>query len=200
MTSMGRYALSTLGIAALCVGTASGAQAATTFTTTLLGSNEVPPVVTSGFGTGQLILADDMNSFDVLIEFSDLTANAVAGHVHCCSSADMNSAVAIGFTVPNATSGTISGSYDLTLASTYNPSFFTASGGTVEGARSAFLTGLDGGLAYFNVHSAQFPSGEIRGQLSAIPEPATWGMLLLGFGAIGAGIRRTRTRMSVSFG
>lgn len=32
-----------------------------------------------------------------------------------------------------------------------------------------------------------------------VPEPATWAMMLMGFGAIGAGLRRRRTRTTVSF-
>lgn len=34
----------------------------------------------------------------------------------------------------------------------------------------------------------------------AVPEPATWGMMILGFGAIGAAMRMRRRRISVSFG
>ena len=32
-----------------------------------------------------------------------------------------------------------------------------------------FITGLEGGLAYANIHDANFPGGEIRGQLQAVP-------------------------------
>jgi hypothetical protein len=45
------------------------------------------------------------------------------------------------------------------------------------------------GKGYVNVRSTVFPSGEIRGQLVAVPEPATIG--LLGGGAILL-MRRTR--------
>lgn len=34
---------------------------------------------------------------------------------------------------------------------------------------------------------------------SAVPEPATWAMMALGFGLAGAGMRRTRRRTKVSF-
>lgn len=45
---------------------------------------------------------------------------------------------------------------------------------------------------------------EVRATPGAVPEPATWGMMLIGFGAIGAGMRRRRNgdqkvRMRVAF-
>jgi hypothetical protein len=41
---------------------------------------------------------------------------------------------------------------------------------------------LEAGLMYFNVHDAEFPGGEIRGQIlpAATPEPASLGLLTLG--------------------
>lgn len=35
--------------------------------------------------------------------------------------------------------------------------------------------------------------------ITAVPEPATWGMMILGFGLIGAAIRRRNMRTSVTF-
>jgi hypothetical protein len=37
-------------------------------------------------------------------------------------------------------------------------------------------------MMYFNVHDAEFPGGEIRGQIlpAATPEPASLGLLALG--------------------
>lgn len=64
---------------------------------------------------------------------------------------------------------------------------------TVAGAQAAFITGLLNGQAYFNIHTTQFPSGEIRGQLQAVPEPAA--LLLMGTGLIEAvGVIRRRLR------
>ncbi len=187
------FTATTLGpiLAAMLAAGASPALA-TTFAATLSGANERPtPVATDATGFGRLVLAADRNSFTVNIDFSGLSANAVAGHVHCCSGTDANSAVAVGFSPPAATSGTITGSFDLLNASTYSAGFFNGAGGsTVAGARSAFLSGLSGGLAYFNVHSANFPGGEIRGQLAAVPEPGSWALMIAGFGLVGSAMRR----------
>lgn len=91
------------------------------------------------------------------------------------------------------TTGTYLQTFDLTLASTYNPAFITAHGGTVAGAEAAFIAGLLSGQTYLNIHTAQFPGGEIRGQLQAVPEPAT--LLLMGTGLMAAlGVIRKRAK------
>jgi hypothetical protein len=38
------------------------------------------------------------------------------------------------------------------------------------------INALLAGNMYVNVHSPLFLAGEIRGQLEAVPEPATWGV------------------------
>ena len=60
----------------------------------------------------------------------------------------------------------------MTLASSYNAAFITASGGTTAGAFAALLAGLNAGQAYFNIHTNIFQGGEIRGFLQETPLPA----------------------------
>lgn len=66
----------------------------------------------------------------------------------------------------------------MTLASSYNPSFVTAQGGTTSSAEADLAAGIAAGKAYLNIHTSLFPGGEIRGFLDPVPEPST--LLLAG--------------------
>ena len=174
------------------------------FTATLSGLNERPNQNNSP-GTGFAVVTVDGNIMTVNANFSGLVTTTSTGapsavtaaHIHCCAPATGTAGVATPVpTFPGFPSGVNSGTYmnsfDLTLASSYNPAFITANGGTVEGARIAFLNGLQNGLTYFNIHSNAFPGGEIRGQLQPVPEPAT--LILLGTGLAGAALRMRKKR------
>lgn len=169
------------------------------FTTTLTGAQEVPPTGSPGIGSALVTIDTVTNLMTVNVSFAGLLSPTTIAHIHCCAGPG---GIAIpATTVPSfpgfpvgVTTGTYLQTFDLTLASTYNPAFITANGGTVAGAQAAFTIGLINGQAYFNIHSVQFPSGEIRGQLQAIPEPAT--LLLLSSGIVGAiGALRKRRKI-----
>ena len=153
-----------------------------TFTATLKGSSETPPNTSPG--TGSALVTLNGNILTVIESFSGLTAPASAAHIHCCQPPGTAAPVVIPFAgFPNATSGTFSGTFDL--------STFVFSGGATE---ASFLAGLESGLAYVNIHDVNFPGGEIRGQLTQVtPEPAS--LWLLGSGVLAAcGMMRRRMR------
>ena len=56
------------------------------------------------------------------------------------------------------------------MASSYNPAFITAHGGTVATAEAALIAGMVGGQSYLNIHTTGNPTGEIRGQLDNMRE------------------------------
>ena len=60
------------------------------------------------------------------------------------------------------------------------------------------LNMLTSGLGYVNVHTSTFTGGEVRGQLiqvTAVPEPETYALMLAGLGLVGwvASRRRPKT-------
>ncbi|WP_017667450.1 CHRD domain-containing protein [Sandarakinorhabdus sp. AAP62] len=184
--------IKTLLFSAAALAIAASPAAATSYAATLLGANEVPARNTPATGIGTLVLSADNRFAQVDVSFTGLTAPLTVAHAHCCAAAGANAGVAIDFLPPSLSAGSFSRLYDLTLASTYTGGFITASGGTAALAQARFLTALDAGQVYFNLHTSTFPGGEIRGNLGAVPEPSSWAMLIAGFGLVGAAARRRR--------
>jgi len=170
-------------------------------TATLTGSQEVPPTGSPGIGSALVTLDTVTNLLTVNVSFAGLGSPTIASHIHCCAPPGTNAMVATAVpTFPGFPLGVTTGTYlmtfDLTVASSYNPAFITAHGGTVAGAQAAFIAGLIGGQTYLNIHTTQFPGGEIRGQLQAVPEPASLLLLTTGFlGAAGALRKRRKRRL-----
>lgn len=152
-----------------------------------------------GLGFATFAFDDALNTVQVDAWFSGLLAPTTVAHVHCCTAVAGTGTAGVATQVPTftgfpagVTSGTYSHLFDLSEASTYNPAFITANGGTVGSAEAVLLGGISAGNAYFNVHTTTFPGGEIRGFLTAVPEPSSWAMMIMGFGLLGATLRRRR--------
>jgi hypothetical protein len=165
------------------------------YTAALNGANENPPVLSPGTGFAEVDVDTIANTMRVLVTFSNLTSGTSASHIHCCVAPGGNAGVAT--TTPTFTGfplSVTSGSYDFTfnmlLASSYNPAFITANGGTVAAAEAALFNGINAGNTYLNIHTTTNPGGEIRGFLVAAPEPATW--MLAGAALAGLMLRRRK--------
>ncbi|MDZ4656306.1 MAG: CHRD domain-containing protein [Bythopirellula sp.] len=154
----------------------------------LTGGAEVPAVVTGGTGTALVTFDLDLVTMQVQADFSGLTGNTTASHIHCCDFLP-NTNAGVATTSPSFTgfplgvkAGTYDHTFDMTLTSSYRAAFLTANGGSVANALQSLLNGLDSGKAYFNIHTSSFGGGEIRGQAVFIPEPTSAVLVLVGLG------------------
>jgi hypothetical protein len=128
---------------------------ATSFTATLSGANEVPPVTTPATGSATLSVSGSQITYTINV--TNLQ-NAVLGHIHLAA-AGANGPVRLnlcgtGAPEPPCTSGTgvlATGTNGATLGVTFEE----------------LLTAMRTGGAYVNVHTSANQGGEIRGQIVA---------------------------------
>ena len=163
------------------------------------GANESPANLSLGIGTGTVSYDDSSHFLTLQAAFSGLTGTTTASHIHAATALPFTSTAGVATTTPSfsgfplgVSSGSFLKSLDLTLASSYNPSFVTAHGGTTLQAEADLTAAMAAGKAYWNIHSTFAPGGEIRGFLVAVPEPSTLTLMLTGLGLLAA---RRRTRV-----
>jgi hypothetical protein len=162
---------------------AGAASASTIWDAVLSPANEVPPHATPASGLAVLTLTGD--TLGISLTFNDLTNPASAGHIHCCALPGTSVAVVLPFTgLPNATTGSYNANFNLADPNVYSAAFVTSSGGTAAGAEASLIAAFNSNMAYVNMHDATYPGGEIRGQVTPLPEPSALflaGTALAGF-------------------
>jgi hypothetical protein len=166
------------------------------YTASMDGPSEFPPNASPGTGTALVTVDFDLITMRVQANFTGLLGTTTAAHIHAPTLNPNTGTAGVATQTPSfsgfplgVTSGSMDTTFDMTLASSYNPAFITAQGGTVSQAFNALIAAMDTDRAYFNIHSSQFGGGEIRGFLHVVPEPSTLG-LCAGLAVIG--LRRWR--------
>ena len=133
------------------------------FSANLIGANEVPPINTAGTADFDMTIQPSGITFS--LNFSDLSSPLAVAHLHFGPS-KVNGGVMIFLCggggqpdCPATTSGTITGT--ITAANVTGP----VSQGIAVGDLDSALEVVRNGLSYANMHTANFGSGEIRGQV-----------------------------------
>jgi hypothetical protein len=163
----------------------------------LTGPAENPPNESAGIGDTVVSFDPTAHLLGVIVTFSGLGAGTTVAHIHCCVDAPGTAGVATTTpTFPDFSAGVLAGNYSVTLdtldAGTWNPAFIAAHGGTPAGAEAFFAAGYIAGQSYLNIHTSDFPLGEIRGFLAPVPEPQSWALFLGGLVLMGLIARRRR--------
>ena len=173
------------------------------YSVSLDGPSESATNTSLGTGIGMVSFDDSLNTLTLSLTFSGLQGTTTASHIHAPTLIPFAGTAGVATTTPTfagfplgVTSGTYNNVLDLTLASSYNPSYITANGGTTAGAETALVAAMASGEAYWNVHSSVYGGGEIRGFLVAVPEPSS--PALLGLGGIGMAARAWSKRRALN--
>ena len=142
----------------------------------LSGPAEAPPNNSPGAGTALITIDAVANTMRVQTTFSGLLAGVTASHIHAATAVAGTGTAGVATTLPTfpgfpsgVTFGTYDQTFNMLLASSYNPAYVTNNGGTTASAFAALRAAITAGKAYLNIHSTMFPGGEIRGFLNLCP-------------------------------
>ena len=142
------------------------------FVAFLSGANEVAAGDPDGFGIATVIIDASTDTVSWSVLANNIETPLSGAHIHN-GPAGVNGPVIVNF------SGMFSGN------------------GLID-PDLALITQANAASFYVNLHNSAFPGGAIRGQLQfvgSIPEPATYGLMLVGLGVVGLLARRRRRNL-----
>lgn len=116
------------------------------FTGNLDGNQEVPPNSSTATGFGRVTLDTNTNLINVSVYYNNLSSGVTVGHIHGPATTGLEAGIVWNL---NPTTGQTNGAVINAL--------FTAT--------EQNIADLFAGLMYFNIHTANFGGGELRGQI-----------------------------------
>jgi len=156
--------LAAVAVLGLTVVAASADEMTVSAKAKLTGFQESPPKLTNGTGSFHATVSGGTLSYT--LTYSGLSSPAVAAHIHFAQTG-VNGSVFLFLCGGNGTppcpagGGTVSGT--VTAAAILSVPSQNITAGDLAGAIRILLSGD----AYVNVHTTNFPGGEIRGQVKA---------------------------------
>jgi len=121
----------------------------------LSGPAESPPNASPGTGIAEVDVNTVAITMHVHVDFSDLLGTTTASHIHAATAVPGIGSAGVATTTPyfagfplGVTSGTYDNTLDMTLASSYNPAYTTANGGTPATAEAVLFAALADDTAY----------------------------------------------------
>ena len=124
----------------------SASARAEMFTAYLTPAQEVPPTASTARGFARVLVNETTGQITFTVVFEGLSSTQTLAHIHAPAAIGASASPVINFPVVGGTSGTITGTAAITPTQ---------------------ISQLRQHLGYVNVHSTNFPNGEIRGQLGA---------------------------------
>lgn len=156
-------------------------------------------VLSPGLGSGTVDYDSTAHTLALAVNFSGLVGTTTASHIHGPTTTPLTGTAGVATTTPSfalfplgVSSGSFANTLDLTLATSFNPNFVTANGGTLATAEAALAAAMASGRTYWNIHSSFAGGGEINAFLVPVPEPGT--LALAGLGAVGLAARAWNKR------
>jgi hypothetical protein len=150
--------------AALLISATPSSAQVVNMTATLSGGEETPApgLLTGAVGLATVAVDPVAEEISVTLALFNFSTGTTAGHIHVAPRG-IAGPVVINFPIPTGRTG------DLPLTFRVGASAFVARPEIGIATMADAIQAIVGGGAYVNIHTSQFPAGEIRGQLVPIP-------------------------------
>jgi CHRD domain-containing protein len=165
---MKRFLCGAAAAAAWLISATPSSAQVVNLTATLTGAEEttatpgVLGLLTGAVGTATVSVAAADEEVAVQLQLFNFATGTTAGHIHV-GPRGVAGPVVLNFPIPAGRTG------DLPLSFRLGNAAFVARPEIGINSMTDLIQAIVGGGAYVNIHTSQFPAGEIRGQLTVVP-------------------------------